>query len=80
MLIKVFTLVYVVSTLKAIRRQLNDPFKRLNWTRGDPCTSHWTGVICISDQNDGYLHVQELYVCSFRQSINKYIQIKQTDL
>lgn len=33
-----------------------------NWNRGDPCTSHWTGVLCFNETLvDGYLHVQELY-------------------
>ncbi|KAL5550411.1 hypothetical protein UlMin_000587 [Ulmus minor] len=50
-----------VNALKAVRDALNDPFKNLdNWKKKDPCTSNWTGVICIIDPNDGYLHVVEL--------------------
>ncbi|GMN40601.1 hypothetical protein TIFTF001_009824 [Ficus carica] len=49
-----------VLALNAVRHQLNDPFENLNWTKNDPCTSKWIGVICILDRKDGYLHVQEL--------------------
>lgn len=52
-----------VNALLGIRNKLEDPFKRLNWTRKhDPCASNWTGVICYKDTSDGYMHVQELYV------------------
>ncbi|KAL8516988.1 hypothetical protein ACS0TY_015287 [Phlomoides rotata] len=50
-----------VNALLAIRNKLEDPSKRLNWTRKhDPCTSNWTGVICSQAKEDGYMHVQEL--------------------
>ncbi|CAK7343492.1 unnamed protein product [Dovyalis caffra] len=49
------------SALLAVRRKLRDSQKNLyGWKKGDPCVSKWTGVICTLDQNDGYLHVQEL--------------------
>lgn len=52
-----------VNALLEIQKKLEDPYKRLNWTRThDPCTSNWTGVICSpADKFDGYMHVQELY-------------------
>ncbi|KAL8548369.1 hypothetical protein ACS0TY_007618 [Phlomoides rotata] len=50
-----------VNELLAIRNKLEDPSKRLNWTRKhDPCTSNWTGVICSQAKSDGYMHIQEL--------------------
>ncbi|XVE80707.1 hypothetical protein DITRI_Ditri15bG0002300 [Diplodiscus trichospermus] len=54
-----------VDALNAIRHKLNDPNKNLNWTKGDPCVSNWTGVICSTIQDDGYLHVQELRMLNF---------------
>lgn len=55
-----------VTALRAIRRKLSDPKKRLNnWKSKDPCASNWTGVICSMNPDDGYLHVQELYVYTF---------------
>ncbi|KAJ4971662.1 hypothetical protein NE237_004761 [Protea cynaroides] len=52
----------IVSALGAIKKSLKDPINHLeNWSRGDPCTSNWTGVLCFNTTaNDGYLHVQEL--------------------
>ncbi|KAJ0650988.1 putative leucine-rich repeat-containing, plant-type [Helianthus annuus] len=33
-----------------------------NWNKGDPCTSNWTGVICVHKTNvDKFWHVQEMY-------------------
>ncbi|KAH7672439.1 Non-specific serine/threonine protein kinase protein [Dioscorea alata] len=50
-----------VEALRAIKSNLVDPFSNLNsWNSGDPCTSNWTGIICQSTTNDGYLHVHEL--------------------
>ncbi|PIN05672.1 Serine/threonine protein kinase [Handroanthus impetiginosus] len=50
-----------VAALLAVRSNLNDPYKHLNWTKKyDPCTSNWTGVICFLNNTDGYMHVQEL--------------------
>ncbi|KAH7672448.1 Non-specific serine/threonine protein kinase protein [Dioscorea alata] len=50
-----------VKALRAIRSNLVDPCNNLNnWKSGDPCTSNWTGIICQSTANDGYLHVHEL--------------------
>ncbi|KAJ9693581.1 hypothetical protein PVL29_009505 [Vitis rotundifolia] len=55
-----------VTALRAIRRKLSDPKKRLNnWKSKDPCASNWTGVICSMNPNDGYLHVQELRLLNF---------------
>jgi hypothetical protein len=51
-----------VSVLQAVRRKLIDTQGNLNnWKKSDPCTSNWTGVVCILDKNDGYFHVRELY-------------------
>ncbi|KAL0450882.1 UNVERIFIED_CONTAM: putative LRR receptor-like serine/threonine-protein kinase [Sesamum latifolium] len=50
-----------VAALLAVRANLNDPYKNLNWTKKhDPCASNWTGVICYLDTTDGYMHVKEL--------------------
>ncbi|KAJ6401633.1 hypothetical protein OIU84_016938, partial [Salix udensis] len=47
--------------LQAVRRKLIDTWGNLDdWQKNDPCTSKWTGVICIGVKNDGYLHVGEL--------------------
>ncbi|RVW30362.1 putative LRR receptor-like serine/threonine-protein kinase [Vitis vinifera] len=55
-----------VTALRAIRRKLSDPKKRLNnWKSKDPCASNWTGVICSMNPDDGYLHVQELRLLNF---------------
>ncbi|KAK1265323.1 putative LRR receptor-like serine/threonine-protein kinase [Acorus gramineus] len=58
-----------VDALRAIRRSLNDPYKHLNWTKGDPCMSNWTGVLCFNTTlDDGYLHVQELQLLNMNLS------------
>nr|GLL33557.1 probable LRR receptor-like serine/threonine-protein kinase At1g06840 [Ipomoea trifida] len=51
-----------VEALLSIKKSLVDPYDNLrNWSRGDPCTSKWTGVLCHnSTKKDNYLHVQEL--------------------
>ncbi|WZY79859.1 hypothetical protein YC2023_026243 [Brassica napus] len=50
-----------VSALHAVRRKLKDPMNHLqDWKKTDPCASNWTGVFCIADPSDGYLHVKEL--------------------
>lgn len=51
-----------VSALQAIRKRLVDPMKYLtDWSRGDPCTSNWTGIYCHDKVGtDGYLHIREL--------------------
>ncbi|XP_031494347.1 probable LRR receptor-like serine/threonine-protein kinase At1g06840 isoform X2 [Nymphaea colorata] len=50
-----------VSALQAIRENLHDPLKKLNWDNGDPCTSNWTGIFCFNScGSDGYLHVREI--------------------
>ena len=56
-----------VSALLAVKKQLVDPMNHLrNWKKGDPCTSNWTGLLCFNNLgNDGYSHVQELYVFSY---------------
>lgn len=64
---EVFYVVMVaVSALHAVRRKLKDPMNHLqDWKKTDPCASNWTGVFCIADPSDGYLHVKELYVIDF---------------
>ncbi|XVF65979.1 hypothetical protein PTKIN_Ptkin09bG0294000 [Pterospermum kingtungense] len=59
-----------VSALVAVKKQLVDPKNHLrNWSKGDPCTSNWTGVLCYGDLgNDGYLHVQELQLLNMNLS------------
>ncbi|XP_043704508.1 probable LRR receptor-like serine/threonine-protein kinase At1g06840 [Telopea speciosissima] len=51
-----------VNALRAIKSSLIDPMKHLaNWRKGDPCTSHWTGVLCSDTVGaDGYMHVEQL--------------------
>lgn len=52
--------------MKSVYGELGDPFNKLkNWGKIDPCVSNWAGVICAMDQNDGYLHVIELYAIFF---------------
>lgn len=52
---------FAVSALISVKGSLIDNMKHLNnWKRGDPCTSHWTGVFCNISDADGYLHVREL--------------------
>ncbi|XWS09528.1 hypothetical protein CRYUN_Cryun40dG0092400 [Craigia yunnanensis] len=59
-----------VSALLAVKKQLVDPMNHLrNWNKGDPCTSNWTGLLCINNlENDGYLHVQELQLLNMNLS------------
>ncbi|KAJ0088597.1 hypothetical protein Patl1_31594 [Pistacia atlantica] len=58
-----------VNALQAVRRALKDTGKNLNsWKKIDPCVSNWTGVICLMDPNDGYLHVQELRLLNMKLS------------
>ncbi|KAK2981863.1 hypothetical protein RJ640_010380, partial [Escallonia rubra] len=55
------SLITAVTALQAIRRKLKDPLKNLSsWKKSDPCTANWTGVICIFEPTDAYLHVTEL--------------------
>ncbi|KAL1197155.1 putative LRR receptor-like serine/threonine-protein kinase [Cardamine amara subsp. amara] len=50
-----------VSALHAVRRKLKDPMEHLQgWGKTDPCATNWTGVLCLSDPSDGFLHVKEL--------------------
>ncbi|CAE6201540.1 unnamed protein product [Arabidopsis arenosa] len=50
-----------VSALQYVHRKLKDPLNHLqDWKKTDPCASNWTGVICIPDPTDGFLHVKEL--------------------
>uniref|UniRef100_A0A1J3H5V9 non-specific serine/threonine protein kinase n=1 Tax=Noccaea caerulescens TaxID=107243 RepID=A0A1J3H5V9_NOCCA len=50
-----------VSALHAVHRKLKDPMDHLqDWKKTDPCASNWTGVFCVADPSDGFLHVQEL--------------------
>ncbi|KAI4324548.1 hypothetical protein MLD38_030028 [Melastoma candidum] len=59
-----------VKALADIKRKLIDPMNYLgNWTKGDPCTSNWTGVLCFGIvSSDGYLHVQELELLNMNLS------------
>ncbi|XVF65976.1 hypothetical protein PTKIN_Ptkin09bG0293900 [Pterospermum kingtungense] len=58
-----------VDALNVIRRKLKDPLENLrNWRKDDPCVSNWTGVICTTTQDDGYLHVQELRMLNLNLS------------
>lgn len=61
-----------VSALTAIRSKMVDPRNNLmTWSRGDPCTSNWTGVLCFSSTlGDGYLHVKELLLLNLNLSGN----------
>ncbi|XP_022735692.1 probable LRR receptor-like serine/threonine-protein kinase At5g37450 [Durio zibethinus] len=66
-----------VDALNGIWRKLQDPMKNLrNWTKNDPCVSNWTGVIC-ANQDDGYLHVQELRMLNLNLSGNLAPEIAQ---
>ncbi|XP_051130713.1 probable LRR receptor-like serine/threonine-protein kinase At1g06840 [Andrographis paniculata] len=57
------------EALLDVRRKLSDPYKKLNWTKkSDPCSSHWSGVICTLDITDGYSHVLELRLLRFNLS------------
>ncbi|WMV45857.1 hypothetical protein MTR67_039242 [Solanum verrucosum] len=59
--IKEQLLTVTVSALISVKGSLIDNMKHLNdWKRGDPCTSHWTGVFCNISDADGYFHVREL--------------------
>ncbi|KAJ4965066.1 hypothetical protein NE237_016915 [Protea cynaroides] len=51
-----------VTALRAIKRNLIDPMRHLdNWSKGDPCTSNWKGVLCSDTVGaDGYMHVEQL--------------------
>lgn len=55
-----------VSALKEVCRKLRDSYKNIrNWKMTDLCEPQreWKGVICTEDQeDDAYVHVQELYV------------------
>ncbi|XP_057754470.1 probable LRR receptor-like serine/threonine-protein kinase At1g06840 isoform X1 [Arachis stenosperma] len=53
-----------VNALKGIKKSLIDPMNKLkSWNKGDPCRSNWTGVWCFDKVgDDGYFHVQELYL------------------
>ncbi|KAI3750575.1 hypothetical protein L2E82_21240 [Cichorium intybus] len=59
-----------VSALLAVRNSLVDPLNHLrNWNKGDPCTSNWTGVICVHKSNvDRYWHVQEIQLLNMNLS------------
>ncbi|KAI3677812.1 hypothetical protein L6452_37082 [Arctium lappa] len=59
-----------VSALLAVRSSLLDPMNHLsNWNRGDPCTSNWTGVICVHKTSvDRYWHVQEIQLLNLNLS------------
>lgn len=70
-----------VSALHAVHRKLKDPMDHLqDWKKTDPCASNWTGVFCIADPSDGFLHVQELYVGTFYTFVvNQYLELRISD-
>ncbi|KAI7750729.1 hypothetical protein M8C21_013031 [Ambrosia artemisiifolia] len=59
-----------VSALLAVKGNLVDPMHHLdNWNKGDPCTSNWTGVICVHKSNvDKFWHVQEIQLLNMNLS------------
>ncbi|KAM1272190.1 hypothetical protein ACFX2J_032912 [Malus domestica] len=59
-----------VNVLRAVKSRLIDPRNHLrNWEDGDPCKSHWTGVLCFNAVGgDGYLHLQELQLLNMNLS------------
>ncbi|XP_021723320.1 probable LRR receptor-like serine/threonine-protein kinase At1g06840 [Chenopodium quinoa] len=59
-----------VAALKSIKSKLIDPMKHLvNWKKGDPCTSHWNGVLCFRKlQTDGFFHVREIQLLNMNLS------------
>nr|GEY69560.1 probable LRR receptor-like serine/threonine-protein kinase At1g06840 isoform X2 [Tanacetum cinerariifolium] len=59
-----------VSALLAVKGRLVDPMNHLsNWNKGDPCTSNWTGVICVHKiEVDKYWHVQEIQLLNMNLS------------
>ncbi|KAK9070022.1 hypothetical protein SSX86_010421 [Deinandra increscens subsp. villosa] len=59
-----------VSALLAVKGNLVDPMNHLNnWNKGDPCTSNWTGVMCVHKTNaDKFWHVQEIQLLNMNLS------------
>ncbi|KAK9723761.1 hypothetical protein RND81_05G023700 [Saponaria officinalis] len=59
-----------VDALQAVKKRLNDPKNYLkNWSKGDPCTSNWTGVWCFDKLgSDGYYHIKELQLLNMNLS------------
>ncbi|KAI3819154.1 hypothetical protein L1987_12979 [Smallanthus sonchifolius] len=59
-----------VSALLAVKGNLVDPMNHLNnWNKGDPCTSNWTGVICVHKTNvDKFWHVREIQLLNMNLS------------
>ncbi|KAK9723764.1 hypothetical protein RND81_05G023800 [Saponaria officinalis] len=59
-----------VDALQAVKKRLNDPRNYLkSWSKGDPCTSNWTGVWCFDKLgSDGYYHVKELQLLNMNLS------------
>lgn len=59
-----------VSALLAVKGNLVDPVNHLsNWSKGDPCTSNWTGVICVYKTHvDKYWHVEEIQLLNMNLS------------
>ncbi|KAJ1377997.1 Serine-threonine/tyrosine-protein kinase, catalytic domain [Sesbania bispinosa] len=59
-----------VDALRAIREKLIDVNGNLSsWSRGDPCTSQWTGVLCSNrTSDDGHLHVLQLQLLNMNLS------------
>ncbi|KAK1437182.1 hypothetical protein QVD17_02969 [Tagetes erecta] len=59
-----------VSALLAVKGNLLDPMNHLSsWNKGDPCTSNWTGVICVHETNvDKFWHVQDIQLLNMNLS------------
>nr|XP_043636239.1 probable LRR receptor-like serine/threonine-protein kinase At1g06840 [Erigeron canadensis] len=59
-----------ISALLAVKGSLVDPMNHLsNWNKGDPCTSNWTGVLCVhKNRVDKYWHVQEIQLLNMNLS------------
>ncbi|KAL7113791.1 hypothetical protein ACP275_04G081200 [Erythranthe tilingii] len=59
-----------VNALRSIKKSLTDEYKYLSdWTKGDPCTANWTGIICYNTTlDDGYFHIRELLLLNMNLS------------
>ncbi|KAL9227858.1 hypothetical protein vseg_003501 [Gypsophila vaccaria] len=59
-----------MDALHTVKKGLRDPKRYLkSWSKGDPCTSNWTGVWCFDNVgNDGYYHIKELQLLNMNLS------------
>lgn len=58
-----------ISALRIIRGSLIDNMNNLkSWSKGDPCTSNWTGIFCYPAPKDGYLHIREMQLLKLNLS------------